>query len=762
MRTPCLATLVLTSLCLSACDDENSDVEANKPTETDEDSGTGTDSGADTDSGTDTGGPCFALSDGSCVQDTWVDLPELQANDGVYSLTLAPTEFVLRGQRHCGRAYNGVYPGPTLVTEARSGDAPRQIRIDLQNAFSDHDYRSLDGDETCACTDSAGTECLPSGHGGCDTAPSTDDCSCENSEGDACEHMYDFNLTNLHAHGSHIWPDYARGGGCEASGSLECRDCKADVCDGDSSNDTCFYSDDVLTEVHPGTGARYRWDLDDDGTHHEGLNWYHPHIHGTTAIQVASGAAGAWVIRGDIDSVPGLAAARERVMVFTTPPIGENGFVALGEAEICTEETLTFNNFGVLSATDAKQANLLNGVETPRMVTAPGQVERWRILSAAFLDESFFGIYRGADSNCSSWSVEQGDSLQLVQYSRDGITLPQPYAGDYWFMSSGYRVDGYLGGAGLLNDGETWCFVASRFLQEGNDGSPISPDEAPSDSGVKDLLRSGQLIGILNVAASAGVATETTPPTESSLIALAPSTDIGGMPANERCEQAAAVQSADEIDEVAILQVGAFTADDPDPCECDNYNVNCKNFGDIDRSIYPYDRDLALGETAHWRVSASYDGHPFHIHINPYLVCPDDNVFDPIPVPHWRDTYLVNLGRKVDMLTEYQTFTGAFVFHCHKLTHEDDGMMQLMRVCDPATDPTCGDYGWRTCAEGDLDCVQALAATDCAVESTTIEETFACITELGASDGVCGANACGTNDDCAPPGVCVDNLCQLP
>src|SRR4029078_2470772 len=129
--------------------------------------------------------------------------------------------------------------------------------------------------------------------------------------------------------------DAATGGDCDPTVDMDCRDCDADACDDDESDDSCYYSDDVLAQIHPGTGARYRWDIDEDGTHHAGLNWYHPHIHGTTAIQVASWAAGAWMIRGAIDAVPGLAAARERVLVFTTPPIGDDGFVPLADGESC-------------------------------------------------------------------------------------------------------------------------------------------------------------------------------------------------------------------------------------------------------------------------------------------------------------------------------------------------------------------------------------------------------------------------------------------
>ena len=729
----------------------------------------GSSDGGTGDGGTGDGGTttdCYELADGSCVEETFHNPPELEADDdGIHRLTLAPAEVEIDGQRHCVRAYNGLFPGPTLVTPAREGAAQRQVRVDLRNDLVGHDYRSLSAG-ACTCTDEHGMDCEPAGHEACadDGHAGHDTCTCVDEDGDVCEHLFDFNVTNLHAHGSHVRPDYARGGGCVAEDGLSCRECGTDACDGDSSDDTCFLGDDVLTQVQPGGGARYRWDLDEDGTHHDGLNWYHPHIHGTTAIQTASGAAGAWIVRGPLDQVDGVAQARERVILFHTPSVAENGFEPLAEGVECTEDTLTFNDFGVLAATTSPQLNMINGLRRPRMVTPPGQVERWRILNAGYLDEVWMGIFRGTDADCSGWSVTPGDVMPLTQIARDGLTLPQTYTDDYWFMSSGYRVEGLFGGEGVLQHGDTWCLVAARFLQsEGESsptGEPISPSEAPTVEEIQGMLELGDLVAVLNVTEDAGEATETDMPTDDALATVAPSTTIEGVDAETRCAAAAAVDAPEDIDQVAVLQVGFFTADEPDPCDCANYNVNCKNFEETDRTLYPYDRDLPLDEVEHWRVAASVDGHPFHIHINPYVVCPQDNVFDPLPFPHWRDTYLVNLDRKIDLITQNKSYTGSYVFHCHKLTHEDHGMMQLVRACDPAEDPTCGDYSWRQCEEGDLDCIQALAATDCAIDGDTTGELLTCLASIGGPLGVCGANACGSDDDCGPGASCRDYVCQ--
>jgi len=710
----------------------------------------------------DTGAPdtgCVVLDDGNCVTETFTNPPELEPDaDGIYQLRFGPSEVEIDGQTQCVRSFNGSFPAPTIDVPARSGTDQRKIRVNLINEFTEHDYESLDGG-ACTCTDEMGEACDPHEHDGCDMDDDGHTCTCLDEDGETCEHVYDFNTTNIHFHGTHVEPDAATGGGCTPDGALRCRDCDSDTCDGDSSDDDCYYSDDVLSVIGPGQGNQYLLDLDEDGTHHEGISWYHPHIHGTTAIQVAGGSAGALIIRGSLDEVDGVADARERVLVFSTPPVSDGGFTPLADGLACTEDTLTFNDFSIINGV-SPQLNVINGLRQPRMLTAPGQVERWRFVHAGFLDEVFLGLRRGEDSNCSSWT---DDALPMEQIARDNITLTEPYDSNYLFMSPGYRIETILGGEGALQDGDTWCLVAYRLLQDDTSGGP--PVELPvplDEDDVDHLLSDGDLVAILNVSAELGEASETTPPTPAALAAVAPSTTLDGVSAEDRCADAAAVDDPEDIDQVVVMEVGFWTFDDPDPCNCGEFNINCDNYADVDRAQYPWDRDLPLGTIQHWRVASSKDGHTFHIHTNPFLACPEDNLFDPIPFPHWRDTYLVNLARKVDLITQYNRFTGGFVLHCHKLVHEDEGMMERIRVCDPSVDPTCGDYAWDACAPGDLSCAQHLASTECALEATNDVEAAACVASLAGPEGVCGLNACASDDDCPPGSTCEDYVCSGP
>ncbi|HND56779.1 MAG TPA: multicopper oxidase domain-containing protein, partial [Pirellulaceae bacterium] len=87
--------------------------------------------------------------------------------------------------------------------------------------------------------------------------------------------------------------------------------------------------------------------------------------------------------------------------------------------------------------------------------------------------------------------------------------------------------------------------------------------------------------------------------------------------------------------------------------------------------------------------------HPFHIHVNPFLVAKVskwdgekmvDVTKDEIGFPVWRDTLAMKQGYTYELLTRYADFAGAFVDHCHILDHEDSGMMELVKIIDPRPD----------------------------------------------------------------------------
>jgi hypothetical protein len=283
----------------------------------------------------------------------------------------------------------------------------------------------------------------------------------------------------------------------------------------------------------------------------------------------------------------------------------------------------------------------------------------------------------------------------------------------------------------------------------------------PTLDDILQKLTNGDLVAIVNVTASAGQPTETRMPDLAEVAALAPSLMLKGgtVDALQRCQEVQGIDDVDLIDELVVFWALFYNQGTLDRCGFPDHNVNAENFEYTDRARYPFDRVLTKGEVEHWRIIAGFDGHPFHIHINPFVVCPlppegaehrntKARLFEP-PFAHWRDTYLVNLDRQHDLLTEYKSYTGSYVFHCHKLNHEDHGMMELIQICDPevedcGTKCAGGPCGWRDCAEGDTECERAVVASECIADPRKCPEA------------ALRCRPCGDEGQCPPGGVCAD------
>src|SRR5882724_8157044 len=68
-----------------------------------------------------------------------------------------------------------------------------------------------------------------------------------------------------------------------------------------------------MIEIMPGESKQYVFDIPAD--HPPGLNWYHPHHHGSTAVQAVTGMAGGIIVYGAIDEVPEIKAAKDYLLV---------------------------------------------------------------------------------------------------------------------------------------------------------------------------------------------------------------------------------------------------------------------------------------------------------------------------------------------------------------------------------------------------------------------------------------------------------------
>ena len=134
--------------------------------------------------------------------------------------------------------------------------------------------------------------------------------------------------TNLHTHGWHVSP--------------------------------VGFGDNVLHHLDPGA----TWDMDiptpDDLA--PGLYWYHAHQHGDTEPQVTGGLAGALIVEGALDELPGINGIPEHVLM-----IQASQFDASGQMVPVADQTTS------------SVTRFVNGQLNPVIRMHPGEVQRWRI-----------------------------------------------------------------------------------------------------------------------------------------------------------------------------------------------------------------------------------------------------------------------------------------------------------------------------------------------------------------------------------------------
>src|SRR5262249_14592812 len=117
------------------------------------------------------------------------------------------------------------------------------------------------------------------------------------------------NSTNLHIHGMHVSPQ--------------------------------GNSDNIFLQITPGQSQQYDYQIPFDQP--SGLYWYHPHFHGFTEPQTGDGMAGALIVQGALDQLPGIVDLRERLLFIQAIQFAGNGQVVPGDQRNQNLEIRTIN-----------------------------------------------------------------------------------------------------------------------------------------------------------------------------------------------------------------------------------------------------------------------------------------------------------------------------------------------------------------------------------------------------------------------------------
>ncbi|XDF37602.1 multicopper oxidase domain-containing protein [Paracidovorax avenae] len=514
-----------------------------------------------------------------------------------------------------------------------------------------------------------------------------------------------FNGTNLHTHG--LWVNPAGNG------------------------------DNVLISINPGVSFEYEYNIPSD--HPAGTYWYHTHRHGSTALQVASGMAGALVVRGNRLPAPGKngdldtllrstprQSFRERVLVFQQIQYacrdqndyikrnadgsyrcdpgdvgGIEHYAAVGPGDVAQFGPKTWEKSGRYTS--------INGEVLPTFRNArAGQIERWRAIHGGVRDTINLQFRKMRSGAPTAEGLKPGEQdTYIAQYctgaplaqhlvAADGLTTAAAMPSKETVYQPGYRWDTLM----VFPEPGDYCVINAA---------------APPSASVNQRTPSRQLLATVR-----GVAPGNPVPQDiSAYLAreLAAAAAVN-MPADVRPEVVSDLREGLKLTsfvphpaigdgEVTGTQLLAFNIDlNQKPIQ---FQVNGKPFepGRIDRV-------LTLGGVDEWTLQSDLASHPFHIHVNPFQVVrimdpegkdvslpgardidPSDGTADP-QYPGlkgvWKDTlWIKNSATEthpkgkytVIVRTRYQRYIGDYVLHCHILDHEDQGMMQLVRVALP-------------------------------------------------------------------------------
>ncbi len=90
------------------------------------------------------------------------------------------------------------------------------------------------------------------------------------------------------------------------------------------------------------------------------------------------------------------------------------------------------------------------------------------------------------------------------------------------------------------------------------------------------------------------------------------------------------------------------------------------------------------GETEIWEIYNKPDmmggmTHPFHIHGTQFKIVSIDGQEPPLNLKGWKDTVSIEAGQTVKLAVKFNN-KGIYMFHCHILEHEENGMMGQVEV----------------------------------------------------------------------------------
>jgi FtsP/CotA-like multicopper oxidase with cupredoxin domain len=392
------------------------------------------------------------------------------------------------------------------------------------------------------------------------------------------------------------------------------------------------HQDEVITTL-VNSGQSFRYDLHFPADEPPGLYWYHPHVHGIAEAAVQGGASGAIIVEGIENVNPAVAGLPERVMILRDNPVPGNP--APGGNVPSWDLSLNY-------------IPISYPVFTPATVPMrPLEKQFWRVVNASA--DTILDLQLQYDGKPQPLLVVALDGVPTG--SQDGTGRGKTVTQTDIFLAPAARAEFIVTGPALTVHKATFLTLNVDTGPDG-DNDPQRP--------------------IATIAASAAAP-------EPTLTAGA----VSGPPPAQRF----AGLAGDNPAATRKLYFSEVLSNPSDPNSPTNFFITVD--GQTPVLFNPNNPPAIVttqGSVEDWTIeNRALENHEFHIHQIHFLLLaqngvavPNGQYLDMINVPYWRGT---GPYPSVTLRMDFRgPDIGDFVYHCHILGHEDNGMMAIIRV----------------------------------------------------------------------------------
>jgi len=347
--------------------------------------------------------------------------------------------------------------------------------------------------------------------------------------------------------------------------------------------------------------------------------WYHPHLHEKTNEHVTKGIAGLIIVRDEEEA--GLDLPRD---------YGIDDFPII-------VQTKTFDEDGqILVPHNADSVVMVNATIDPYL-DVPAQVVRFRLLNGASQRTFVFGF---------------SDSRTFSQIATDGGLRSEAFVTNELQLAPGERSE-ILFDFSEMEGEEINMMSYGKHIRPGTYGSfqaGMSAGKQLKDYNPNRL--NGENFNVLSIR----VREQTDEP-------------ITVMPLN-----LADVEYLKEEDAVVTRTLSMRPTNNGPDALNNPFTFNGEPF-----DMATINQEIKLGDTEIWElVNNSPMAHPFHIHDVQFNILDRNGVATFERENGRKDVVIVHQVETVRIIMKFEDFADdevPYMYHCHMLTHEDDGMM---------------------------------------------------------------------------------------